>query len=242
MLVETVVLGGQHGFHEMPRHRGERDGMTELVGASPEPREGLGLELDLLQRLAGGRVELANAAPVDDETDRQGGPPRSRIVARPEVERPGACLAAELPRRGGGPLGLTVAEPPESARDVGGLDPDPGPEDQAGRVDLRGLLQPGQVDTRRRAPRPDPEDDRGSQDDDDQEGRQERATAPRGPGKRPQAVTKAGGGGIRRHVRDVSQQRACRAVGRQRSARPLVPSGRPGPSSAERAASAAGAV
>ena len=157
MLVETVVLGGQHGLDEMPRHCGERNGMPELVGAPAEPRERLGLELDLLQRLAGGRAELADPASVDEETDRHGGPPRSRIVARPEVERPRRRPRGETdPARRGGP-GSRGSQAGGARPRRRRPRPRPLAEDLARRVDERGLLQPRQIDARRRAPRPDPE-------------------------------------------------------------------------------------
>ena len=97
MLEESLILGGQHGLDEVLRHGQRR--MPQLVGGPAQARERLGLELDLLQRLAGDREQLANSAAVHQEPDRErraGGP---GIVARPEVDFPQGRLATELPGR-----------------------------------------------------------------------------------------------------------------------------------------------
>ena len=99
MLEEAVILGGQHGLDEVLRHGGERDGMPELVGCPAEAGERLGLELDLLQRLARDRDQLANSAAVHQEADRQGRTGRPGIVARPEMDLPQGRLATELTGR-----------------------------------------------------------------------------------------------------------------------------------------------
>ena len=102
MLEEPVILGGQHGLDEVLRHGRERDRVPQLVGGPPEPRQRLGLELDLLQRLAGGRDQLADAAAVQEEPDREGRPrrPRDRRAAGggpPRGRPPGGT--ARAPRR-----------------------------------------------------------------------------------------------------------------------------------------------
>ena len=153
MLEEPVILGGEDGLDEVLRHGRERDGMPELVGGLAEAGERLGLELDLLQRLAGGRDQLANPAAVKERAG-PGGPAASPgIVARPEVELPEGRLAAELARRRRRRLGLTVPEAAEGAGEIDGLDRDSGGEDLARGVDEGGVLQPREVDGRPRSAR-----------------------------------------------------------------------------------------
>ena len=157
VLVEAVVLGGEHGLDQVLRHGGERDRVAELVGALAEPGERFGLELDLPERLAAARGQLADPTVVEREPELERRPRALRIVARAEMEVPGARLAAELARRPRRGARLPVPEAAEGAAEVGGLDRDAGRQHLACRVDPGRVLQPSQVDAGRRPPGPHPQ-------------------------------------------------------------------------------------
>jgi hypothetical protein len=167
VLVEAMILRRQHGLDEVPRHRREGHRVAKLVGRSAEPREDLRLELELRERLAGRRGELADAPAVDRDSDPQGRARHPWIVEGAQLQVPGVRLATELTGRGRGRLGLAIPQPPESPREVGGFDRDAGRQHLAGREDDGGLLQPREIDARGGPPRPHAERDRRSRDRDD---------------------------------------------------------------------------
>ena len=107
--------------------------MPELVRRAAEPREGLGLELDLVERLASDGDQLADPVAVHEEADRAAPGRVARGSSRgPEVDLPEGGLSVELPGRRWRRRGLAVPEAPEASRQVGRLD-----RDSRGRAPVR---------------------------------------------------------------------------------------------------------
>ena len=220
MLEEATVLGGHHGLDEVLRHGRERNRVAQLVGGAPEPRQRLGLELDLIQRLAGGGDELTDAGALEEQPDREGGPGRARVVPRPEMHLPEGGLPAELPRPRARCLGLTVPETSERALKIGGLDRHARGQDLTGGVDEGGVLPPGEIDARHGPPGPDAESDRRAEREDERDRQQEPAAPPGGAPELDQARGNPQRGKSWRHRGEGSEQRACRA--RRSVARPSL--------------------